>query len=203
MKIFWFLLVGLLLGGCAGSATENRDRSSQGKAELARARKENLFEEASQVLLQAIQDSIFPGAQVVVVSRSELRRGRDASEARQVRFTAVLLMSPVSLERMKADGDYRAVISYDLFTLIRFGGETVDLIPAQSEYLRREGLSLTMPSGHWSPRGNCLIAAELARQLADTSQLELAANVSLVDRFCRCFALSAFYVAVFAQIWAA
>ena len=76
MKIFWFVLVGFLVSGCAGSATENKDLSSQDKAELAQARKRNLFEEASQVLLQAIQDSIFPGAQVVVVSRGELEWSR-------------------------------------------------------------------------------------------------------------------------------
>jgi hypothetical protein len=107
-----------------------------------------------------------------------LRRAQAASEARQARFTPVFLTGPAMLGLMGRDGDHRAAIAYYMHRLTRYRGEVVDLIPAQSVFFRREGLSLAMPNGHWTPRGNCMIAAELAQQLASMTELELAADVS-------------------------
>jgi hypothetical protein len=128
--------------------------------------------------LKNIELSRRDSEELLEIAELLLRRAQVASEARQARFMPVLLTGPAMLGLMERDGDYRAAIAYYLHTLTRFRGEAVDLIPAQSDFFRREGLSLAMPFGHWTPRGNCLIAAELAQQLASTTELELAANVS-------------------------
>ena len=39
---------------------------------------------------------------------------------------------------------------------------------AAQEGIDREGSALTMPRGHWSDRGNCLLARGMAEHLAKT-----------------------------------
>ena len=60
----------------------------------------------------------------------------------------------------------------------RNGNETIF---HEVELYRKEGRSLSMPYGHWTPRGSCLIAAALAQELAATSELQLASDLSCPD----------------------
>ena len=41
-----------------------------------------------------------------------------------------------------------------------------DQVPLLEDAYEREGRALAMELGHWSPRGNCVIADDLARHLA-------------------------------------
>ncbi len=55
--------------------------------------------------------------------------------------------------------------------LARRGFKVLDLVPWEVAALEQEGASLVRPGGHFTPRGNCLLAEEIARRLSELGDL--------------------------------
>jgi hypothetical protein len=99
------------------------------------------------------------------ISHALLRRIREATSSRGVQATLVLMVSPGTLEAMRADARERRLIAAMRRSLAGGALEVVDLVPDLAEAYRREGRALAAPLGHWSSEGNERIAEVLARHL--------------------------------------
>lgn len=96
-----------------------------------------------------------------------LARIRSACEARGVPLTLVHIVDGPTLEAMQSDPRERHRVHRIRKELAASGIDTLDLAPSLEISHRLAGDSLLAPHGHWSARGNRLIAGEIARHLAD------------------------------------
>lgn len=99
------------------------------------------------------------------ISHAILRRIRDATASRGVEATLVLIVGPGTLEAMRTDERERRLLAAVRRSLAGGVLEVIDLVPRLAEAYRQEGRALAAPLGHWSSRGNQLIAEVLADRL--------------------------------------
>jgi hypothetical protein len=99
------------------------------------------------------------------ISHAIVQRMREATDARGVDLSLVLIATPSTLRRMARDGGHREKVEILRQSLANANVDVLDLIDFLKNAYDREGSRLTAPVAHWSGRGNRLIAEAIAAHL--------------------------------------
>ena len=99
-----------------------------------------------------------------------LRRAGDQSERGDATLTVALIVVPGELAAAFRDPARRRTIEAMRRRLRGIDLDVLDAAEFLIEAYAREGGALAMPLGHWSSRGNCLIAERIAEHLAATRE---------------------------------
>ena len=98
--------------------------------------------------------------------RALLQRMKSRCDAADAGFTLVQIIVAETLDAMQLDPGHSAVVDRMRRSVLELDVDTLDLV----EYLARayaiHDQALLAERGHWSPRGNCMIARRIAEHLA-------------------------------------
>ena len=99
------------------------------------------------------------------ITSAILHRLRSACEAHRTTCMLVPIVTAGTLDRMRIDEDKRGRVDHMCASLADAGLETLDAVDYLERVLEREEDALVAPHGHWSARGNRLLAEWIAHQL--------------------------------------
>ncbi|NMB76044.1 MAG: SGNH/GDSL hydrolase family protein [Myxococcales bacterium] len=101
--------------------------------------------------------------EVLATTAALCERLRETCRAKDARLWVALIGAPSwILQGERILFESQRVLGADL---VRRGFMTLDLVPWEVATLEQEGAALVRPGGHFTPRGNCLLAGEIARRL--------------------------------------
>jgi hypothetical protein len=101
----------------------------------------------------------------LAITSAILHRLRSVCEAHRTTCMLVPIVTAGTLDRMRIDEDKRARVDRMRASLAEAGLETLDAVDHLERALEREENALVAPHGHWSARGNHLLAEWLAHEL--------------------------------------
>jgi hypothetical protein len=115
---------------------------------------------------------------LVATSQAIVRRANTLCDRHDVKLNVVTIVSYGTVDELKTDVALRELLDYLTQSIREADVEVLNLVHFIEQAYADEGAALTKPHGHWSGRGNCLIAGQIAKHLARSAELELDASGS-------------------------
>jgi len=117
---------------------------------------------------------------LVATTKAILRRAKELCDEHDVKLTVVAILTYGTIEELGSDPQTRELLTFLTHSLREANVDVVDLLPFLERRYTDEGKALTKQFGHWSGRGNCLIASQIAAHLAASPGLDLAEDVASI-----------------------